>query len=142
MKEEEIENLIEKYKAGTSTLDEEQFLLEHTKDSESAMGVWFEFAKKQKREVAEGFSDTLWQSFQNRKAKRRRLWIGAMSVAATVLLLIAFLIDAPKPQELSYHQKEALLAQALDLLADAEEAKSEENIIYENELIIIYTSWE
>ena len=40
MKEDEIERLIEKYKEGNSTLNEEQFLFEHIKSSEPSLEVW------------------------------------------------------------------------------------------------------
>ena len=40
MKEDEINKLIEKYKERESTLDEEQFLLDHVDESEPSLKLW------------------------------------------------------------------------------------------------------
>ncbi|NMH89618.1 hypothetical protein [Flavivirga algicola] len=140
MEEDKIERLIEKYKEGNSTLNEEQFLFDHVKNSELSLEAWSTFVKNNKREVPKNFNDTLWESFQNKKIGKRKRFIGIMSAAASVILLISLLIASPKQKELSYSEKEDLLNQALNMMSNSEPSETQQRIIYENEMIIIYTT--
>ena len=142
MKEKKIENLIEKYEAGTSTLQEEQFLFNNAENSGLTIKAWSTFAKANKRKAPDNFIDALWESFQNRKIKKRRFITGIMSAAASVILIIALFIGSPGQKKLSYSEKEALLNQALNMFASTEQVQTQQSIIYENDLIIIYTSTE
>ncbi len=142
MKEDEIERLIEKYKEGNSTLNEEQLLFDKTQNLKPSLEAWSTFVKKNKNETPKNFNDTLWESFQNKKTKRHRRFVGIMSTAASVLLLISLYIASPKQKELNYSEKEALLNQALNMVSNSEPSEIQQNIIYENEMIIIYTTTE
>lgn len=142
MKEDEIERLIEKYKEGNSTLNEEQFLFEHIKSSEPSLEVWSTFIKNNKKETPNNFNDTLWESFQNKKIGKRKRFVGVISAAASVILLISLYIVSPKQKEVSYSEKEDLLNQALNMVSNSEPSKIQQSIIYENEMIIIYTASE
>lgn len=142
MKEKKIEKLIEKYEAGASTLHEEQFLFDNAENSHSMIEAWFTFVKHNKREAPENFNDTLWDSFQNRTIRKRRFKIGIMSAAASVILIIALFIGNPGQKKISYIEKEALLNQALNMFVSAEQVQAQYNIIYESDLIIIYTTTE
>tara|TARA_B110000914_G_scaffold218209_1_gene225239 strand:+ start:427 stop:852 length:426 start_codon:yes stop_codon:yes gene_type:complete len=140
MKENEIERLIEKYKEGNSTLNEEQFLFDHIKNSEPSLEVWSTFVKNNKKETPNNFNDTLWESFQNKKIGKRKRFVGVISVAASVILLISLYITSPKQKEVSYSEKEDLLNQALNMVSNSEPSEIQQSIIYENEMIIIYTT--
>lgn len=142
MKEKKIDNLIEKYEAGASTSQEEQFLFDNAENSGSTIEAWSTFVKRNKSEAPENFNDTLWDSFQNRNIRKRRFKIAIMSAAASVLLIIALFIGNPGQKKLSYSEKEALLNQALNMFPDSEQEITKGNIIYEDEIIIIYTSLE
>lgn len=142
MKEDKIENLIEKYEAGASTLQEEQFLFDNAEKSKPEIEVWSTFVKQNKRKAPENFNDALWDSFQNRKIRKRRFVTGIMSAAASIILIIALFIGNPGQKKLSYSEKEAFLNQALDMFAGTEQIQTQHSIIYENDLIIIYTSTE
>lgn len=142
MKDEKINKLIEKYVAGASTLQEEQFLFDNAENSRSMNEVWYTFVKRNKREAPENFNDTLWNSFQNRTIRKRRLKIGIMSAAASVILIITLFIGNQVQNKLNYNEKEALLNQTLNMFADSEQETPKENIIYEDKMIIIYTSFE
>ncbi len=140
MKEDEIERLIEKYKEGNSTLNEEQFLFDHSKNSEPSLEAWSTFVKNNKKETPNNFNDTLWESFQNKKIGKRKRFVRIISAAASVILLISLYIASPKQKEVSYSEKEDLLNQALNMVYNSEPSEIQQSIIYENEMIIIYTT--
>ncbi|PPK95433.1 hypothetical protein LY01_01020 [Nonlabens xylanidelens] len=142
MKEDEIKRLIEKYKEGNTTLNEEQFLFNHTKDSVLSLEAWSNFIKNNKKETPTNFNATLWESFQNKKIGKRKRFVRIISAAASVILLISFYIASPKQKGLSYSKKEDLLNQALNMVSNSEPSETQQNIIYENEMVIIYTTSE
>ena len=142
MKEERIENLIKKYQAGASTLDEEQFLFNNSEKSEPTMEAWSAFVKRNKNEAPQNLNGKLWHSFRNRRNKKRRFLFGTVSAAASVLLIIAVITFIPEQKKLSYAEKEAILNQVQDLFAGTEQDVIQQSIIYENEMIVIYTSSE
>lgn len=142
MKEDEIERLIEKYKEGNSTLNEEQFLFDHIKNSEPSLEAWSTFVKNNKKETPNNFNDTLWESFQNKKIGERKRIVGIMSVAASVIVLISLFIASPKQKEQSNSEKERLLNQALTMFDSNEEEKIQRTIFYENEMVIVYLAIE
>lgn len=140
MKEEPIKSLIEKYEAGTSTLEEEQFLFENADNSEATLQTWATFVTHNKIAVPDNLNTTLWDSFQKKKKKIRSIKIGVMSAAASVLLLISLFIYKPEQKKLSYHEKEILLNEALNMITDTTPIESKQRIIYEDDLITIYSS--
>ncbi len=142
MKEKTIERLIKKYKEGASTLQEEQVLFDNSENSPSMMDAWAAFINQNKIEVPRNLNDRLWDSFQNRTTRKRRLKIKILSAAASVLLLIAFFIGFREQKQLSYKEKEVLLNEALNMFVDYEQEIARESIIYEDEQIIIYTHLE
>lgn len=142
MKEDEIEILIEKYKEGNSTLNEEQFLFDHIKNSEPSLEAWSTFVKNNKKETPNNFNDTLWESFQNKKIGKRKKFVRIISAAASIIVLISLYIFSPKQKELSYSEKEDLLNQALNMVSNSVPSEIQQSIIYENDMIIIYTTTE
>ena len=139
MKEIEFEKLVEKYNEGDSSLKEEQLLFNNAKNSEHSLEAWSTFVKNNKKEIPKDFIETLWESFQNKKIRKRKIFIGIMSAAASVLLLISLFITTPKQKELNYSEKEVLLNQAINMVSNSEIKK---NIFYEDDMIIIYTTTE
>ncbi len=121
---------------------EEQFLFDHIKNSELSLEAWSTFVKNNKRETPNNFNDTLWESFQNKKIRKRKRFVGIMSAAASVIILISHYIASPKQKELSYSEKEDLLNQALNMVSNSEPSEIQQSIIYENEIVIIYTTKE
>ncbi|MEP1487383.1 MAG: hypothetical protein ABJK28_03035 [Algibacter sp.] len=142
MKEDKIERLIEKYKEGNSTLNEEQFLFDNVKNSKPSLEAWSTFVKNNKMETSKDFNDILWESFQNKKIRKRKIFIGIMSAAASIILLISLFIANPEEKELNYSEKEALLSLALNMASNLGLTDVQQNIVYENEMIIIYTTTE
>ncbi|QXP54853.1 hypothetical protein H0I25_12235 [Cellulophaga sp. HaHa_2_95] len=142
MEENKADSIIKKYKEGQSTLSEEQFLFDSTENLKSSMKVWSTFVKNNKTATPKDFNERLWESFQNKKNRKRKLLIGALSVAASVSVLIALFFTHPAPEELNYSEKEALLNIARDMVNHTDLAEIEERIIYENDIVIIYTTKE
>lgn len=142
MKEDRVKMLIEKYKEGMSTLSEDQFLFNKAKSSEPSLEAWSTFVKNNKIETPENFNDNLWKSFQNKKIKKHKTSFLNMSIAASVILLITFFIATLKQKQDSYFEKEALLNEALDMVSNSPQSGIEQQIIYENDMVIIYTTTE
>lgn len=140
MNEKGIEKLTKEYEAGASTLNEEQFLFDNAENSHSISEVWSTFVKRNRIEAPEGFNDKLWNSFQRRTVRKHRFKISVISVAASIILIIALSIGDFGQKELSYKEKEALLNEALDMFVEPEHEVTQERILYEDETIIIYAS--
>ncbi|TXD47597.1 hypothetical protein [Polaribacter sp. IC073] len=140
MKKELIKTLLEKYEAGTSTLEEEQFLFENADNSDATLQTWATFVERNKIAVPNNLNTTLWDSFQKKKNKTRSIKIGMMSAAASVILLISLFIYKPEQKNLSYHEKEILLNEALNMIADTTPIQSKQRILYEDDLITIYST--
>ncbi len=142
MKEDELEKLIQKYKEGDSTLSEEKVLFNNSKKSESSLELWFTFVNENKTEIPKDLNSRLWQSFQNKKANKRRFLVKIMGVAASILILGIFLIGNFEQKEQSYSEKERLLNQALAMFESNEGEENQHTVFYENDLIIIYMTTE
>ncbi|MEM9549149.1 MAG: hypothetical protein AAGA77_24390 [Bacteroidota bacterium] len=140
MKSEEIEKLIEKYKNGLSTIEEELFLFDHIKNIDPSLQAWSTFVKNNKTEPPENLNDKLWKSFQNKTTKKRRLYTSIISVSASILLFVGFFTINPGQEELSYSEKEALLNQARNMFSNNVQQEMEQTIIYENDMIVVYTT--
>ena len=140
MKDKEIEQLIEKYEAGDSSLQEEQFLFDNAENSK--IEAWSAFAQRNKVEAPNHFNDNLWESFQKRTIKKRRFKIRIISAAASIILIIALSVGNLGEKELTYNEKADLLAQALSMFPDTEQEVAQKSIIYEDDIVVIYASVE
>ncbi|WP_228850381.1 hypothetical protein [Aegicerativicinus sediminis] len=137
MKEDNINRLIERYKSGETSLEEEKILFEEEFTSDDSIKKWIEFAKRQKQSTPENFNDTLWESFQKKKQGSARMFATVISVAASIILLLTLVINKSGQAKLDYAEKQALLEEARSMFKE-----SQSNIIYEDEFIQIYTTSE
>ncbi len=139
MDKEKTEELLKNYEAGTSSLSEEEILRDKTKHLDSSSTAWFGFLKKSKAEAPEGLKDDIWHSIQKKRVKTQRLTISIVSVAASLVFFVsAFIYLNYKKQ--TYKQKKALLTEALNMFEQEEGQKPiKQNIIYEDDMIIIYS---
>ena len=142
MKEDKTKVLFKKYKEGNTTLKDEQYLFDNAIDTEPSLDAWSTFIKNNKTEIPNNFNDTLWESFQNKKNRKRKIFAGIMSTAASVILFTSLFIANQKQEELNYSEKEVLLSLAKEMLSNSDLKVIEQNIIYENEMVIIYTAKE
>jgi len=142
MKEYKTEGLVKNYKEGETTLNEEHVLFNSTENLEPSLEAWSTFVKNNKTEIPKDFNAELWESFENRKNRKRKIVVGIMSAAASVVLLISFFLTNPKQEELNYAEKEALLSLAKKMVSNSDSVETEERIIYENDIVVIYTTKE
>jgi 23S rRNA-/tRNA-specific pseudouridylate synthase len=139
MKDKSLQNIIEKYENGDSSINEEKILHNHIDESDQSLKSWSRFIKNHKTEVPEKFNERLWEKFESKTKSTRKLFIGAISIAASILLVLALYINNHKSQhELSYEEKVALLNQAREMLYHEDDI-AQQDIIYEDDIIIIFT---
>ncbi len=143
MSKDKFKDLIKKYEAGLSTLPEEQILSDNAKQLGTEAESWFKFIQHNKRKVPEGLQDTIWESIQRKRIVNRRLSLGIISAAASILLLLSLIVFNPFSKKQSYQMKEALLNEAINMFEDqVSDEKAEMKSIYEDDMIIIYASAE
>ncbi|MEM8763472.1 MAG: hypothetical protein AAGD88_06660 [Bacteroidota bacterium] len=142
MKESKLKKLLEAYKAGETTLEEERFLFEQAKEAEPSWEAWSTFVKNNEIATPKDLNDRLWESFEPKTLSSRKKVVVMLSAAATVLVLVALAIGNLGQDELSYSEKEALLNEALELFPETIEEVTEREVIYENEMITVYTASE
>ncbi|WP_299666093.1 hypothetical protein [uncultured Polaribacter sp.] len=142
MKEGAIKNLIEKYKAGTSSLVEEKNLVENLDKLEPTLKIWFAYVKMNKNEVPKDLNAKLWKSFEKRNIRKPKFRISTISIAASILLVIAIYIGNGTNNKLNYRKKEALLKEAQNMFKEPIQNKQIHNIIVESDLIVVYTKTE
>ncbi|QXP64435.1 hypothetical protein [Polaribacter sp. HaHaR_3_91] len=140
MKEENIKNLITKYKLGSSSLKEESFLFENVNDSETAIKTVATFVKKNKKVAPDNFNNDLWKSFDKKTTQKNRFKIGLISAAASILLISTLYINTISDSGLSYGEKEALLNEAKNMFTKQEVQPI--SVLIESDLIIVYTKIE
>lgn len=138
MKEEHIKDLIKKYKAGTSSLEEEEIIYDNDK-VDSSIKMLSSFIKKTKKEAPHNINDKLWNSFDKKTSHTKKIRIGFFTVAASILLVISLFVNFNSENKLTNNQKEMLLSEAKSMFEDVKQEKIVHNIIIENDLIVVYT---
>lgn len=136
MKEENINNLIEKYRSGTTSLEEEQFLLENVNKLDAAIEASSVFIKMNKKEIPDNFNDKLWDSFEPKIKTKHKYSYKIFGAVASVAIFVTLAFYTFSNNEQSIEEKEFLLNEAKNMFVN------NENIIFEDELIIVYTKQE
>ena len=142
MKEENTNRLIKKYKEGESTLKEEEHLFNTALNADPTLKNWATFVKKNKGTTPSDLNERLWEAFEPKTSTKNRLLTVLLSTAAAVLIGTALLITFQQQKKNDYAEKEALLSQALDMVTSSNQVQPNEYIIYENDMVIIYTTSE
>ncbi len=139
MKEDKFDKLFKKYQEGKTTLKEENILFNKEQNSSPSLQAWFVYAKNNRIKMPKNLNDTLWDSFKIKLRSRRKFTFAIMSAAATIILFITFFIGYTNHNKLNYNEKKALLNQALNMFPDEKKTEFQHEIIYESNLIVIYT---
>ena len=134
-----MEKLIDKYLKAESTLEEEKEYFDE-ESGKSNQDLWSSYVKKSRIEAPDNINDSVWEAIQSVRNGKNRLIYGLVAVAASVALILAFSINSAKQKNNNYEEKAALLTEALSMFQQNEQKEEQRNIIYEDELIIIYTS--
>ena len=138
MKKGDIENVTAKYNSGFTTLEEDRLLRDPKNSSSSLIHSWLAKVTQKKESIPEYLNDSLWIAFEQTKRRKQRVLYSRISIAASVVFCLALLLNYNKTSELSYAKKEALLNEVLSMYVSTKEMNH--NIIYQDDLVIIYTN--
>ena len=142
MSPDKIKELIQKYEAGMSTLEEEQFLLEQAKHEDTGMAAWATYVKHKKSKVPQNLNEDLWASFE-KKTNTKRRYLYWLTAAVSVLFVLGIWVAQTTEKIQSLAEKKALLEEARSMLAPTpQKMKIENEIIYEDDILIIYNKIE
>lgn len=139
MSKEKSDGLLKKYMAAESTLEEEEKLFT-AKNQDPGIEEWSKYVKQKRKKAPTNLNDAVWKSIQTRKRKKQRFLAILSGVAASIVLFITFFIANTGNKNISYDEKEALLNEALSMFSDEKHGPSNQSIVYEDEMIIIYTT--
>ncbi|MBU3011606.1 hypothetical protein KO506_09345 [Polaribacter vadi] len=139
MSEEHINNLIKRYKAGESSLEEEKLLFDAVDESNPEMKSVATFIQNNRITAPNNLNDKLWGSFEKRRSKSKRLKIGIFSAAASIALLVTFYINIDHQNKLSISEKQALLNEAKNMFSDVNSSENQHRIILESDLVVVYS---
>ena len=141
MNREQVDKLLRKYEQGLVSQDEMDLLMEQFEDSRSGPGVWFNFLRLQKKNSPENLNHQVWSAIQSHVKKKNRRVTLIISAAASLAILISLIFITPtlrNQKEMTYEEKAAKLEEALSLISEHNNQANRE-IIYEDEIILIYT---
>ena len=141
MNREQVDELLNKYEQGLASQEEMDLLMEQFEDSRSGPGVWFNYLRLQKRKAPENLHNQVWSAIQSQEKKKNRKITWFISAAASLAILISLIFISPSlrnQKEMSYEEKAAKLEEAQSLLSE-HNGQTDRKIIYEDEIILIYT---
>ncbi len=138
MNENRIRKLIEKYQRGETSLQEEQLLFDQKDGLDSGFNAWSNYLENNKIKPPADFNNNAWQKFQATHSVQRNGFVGLSVAAASIVFMLSFLISNHWSGKQSEMEKKLLLSQALNLVAESEE--NMEEVLYENDMIVIYTT--
>jgi len=136
------DQLIERYWAAKTSLEEEEALFQGD-NQYPGINEWATYRKQNRKKAPSNLSDSVWSAIQNRRRNKRRILMGVSAVAASIVLFAVSFVGGPghlnmDENGMTYYEKEALLNDALSMFANEKTRTSEQNIIYEDDVVIIY----
>lgn len=141
MKKEYINKQLQSYEEGLTSSAEEKELLSLLSNSGKGANSWFRYIQAQKKPVPQNLENDIWLTIQNREQKKKRMLIKISSIAASVILAVSiFLSIMPlNKKEMSYDEKIAAIEEAMAMISEPQEEIIFGEILYEDEILIIYT---
>jgi hypothetical protein len=140
MNKERLNKLLELYEGGFTTSEEEKELLTHFNNSRFDNDPWFEFLAKEKKSTPDELEDEIWSHIVKEKRKKRTLFYGTGSIAASILLVVALFVTNPfSSKQMNEEDKLAALQEAYAMLDEVGINSSEKEIIYEDDILVLYT---
>lgn len=137
-----FKDLMKKYAEGHSTLEEEALLFKNSTDKKSLETQWLRYVNGKKKIPAADLNAKVWEAInkKEKKSQSRKLIVGFMSIAASLLLLLIYFRPEPIPETKSLAENQALLKEALDMFENDNINKKNKKVLYEDDIIIIYAS--
>ncbi|RCS26540.1 hypothetical protein DUT90_12345 [Polaribacter sp. WD7] len=142
MSEESIKKIIKKYKSGTSTIADENFLFENVTNTDKTTHYIAAFIKESKLQTPRNLNNTLWDSFEKKTKKKKEFKLALLALAASVVLIISVYINNKRSDTLDIQRKEALLNEAKSMFKNSEDPQIIHHIIIESDLLVVYTKTE
>ncbi|WP_299046586.1 hypothetical protein [uncultured Polaribacter sp.] len=142
MSEESIKKIIKKYKSGTSTIADENFLFENVTNTDKTTHYIAAFIKESKLQTPRNLNNTLWDSFEQKTKKKKEFKLALLPLAASVVLIISVYINNKRSDTLDIQRKEALLNEAKSMFKNSEDPQIIHHIIIESDLLVVYTKTE
>jgi len=139
MNTEEVNKLMQLYREGRTTLQEEKLLLGHQGISLPGEGAWFNFARLHRKNAPESLEMDIMAIIRKKKKKKRL--IARMGSAAAILIaaIITIVLAVPVRQDImTYNEKVDAIQEALDMFKPTLSAEAGKEIIYEDDILIIY----
>ena len=135
MSTENKKELYDNYMEGKTSLDEESTLFEQNQN-EGELKAWATFRNKNRHEAPQGMAERLESELFGGKSRKIRYWsIG--SIAASIALAMILFFGNNHETSMTLEEKEAMLEQVLNILPE-DELIEEQDILYEDDLIVIY----
>lgn len=139
MNSKEYNDLVEKYLAAESTLEEEEKLF-NAENQRPDIAKWSTYVKRKRYKAPSNLNESIWEGIQTRKRSKHRYLIAVSSLAATIALFFAVFIYNTFNGYSEYAEKEALLNEALSMYSVEEPKEQKQTILYEDDLVIIYVA--
>ena len=141
MKEHNFNEIKQKYLEGESTLQEEKALFEEASKEVKSLNQWATFVNQNKKTAPVGLNEKLWDAFEEKQFKKPWYEHEFFYAAAAAAIILVALFNF-RPMGMSTTEKEMLLNQALEMVSDAETSQEQHDVVYENDMIVIYTTTE
>ena len=141
MNKEKLNEQLELYEQGQTSLKEEAELLDNLGDSGSKKFVWFRFLKQRKETIPSDLEKQVWDKIQSGEKNKSNKLLRILAVAASIALIVSVL-SIPNPfkgREMSHDEKAAVLKEAFNMISSAKQPQGNQEIIYEDDILIIYT---
>ncbi|MFT4566751.1 MAG: hypothetical protein ACI9FN_001712 [Saprospiraceae bacterium] len=138
MNMEEGNNLNEKYLEGATSLTEEELLFNKSNNTDPGISSWSKYVKQNKKRIPQDFNNELWnvEMFKTKKKPSKYVYLIAIVLIISLLGLLA--THFTKPKDLDYETKRILLNEAIAMTAPQTQIPQGKQIIYEDDLLIIY----
>jgi|GEM_PF-6050507 len=131
---------LDRFFAGETSLEEEQKIYREALDEQTAIKGLAFVAKKHKIVAPEELEKTAWEAIdQHRKKHKKAVW-RHWAIAASIALLVSLGIGYLTQHGQSEAEKKRLLQEALYITNTEQQTIHKEDILYEDELIIVYLS--
>lgn len=137
MSQEKSDKLLKKYLEAESSLEEEKALFNRA-NQEPELAAWASYVRERKKQAPAHLRGAVWQAIQRRRRKKQRLLMRLSGLAAAVALLVSLFIYDANIRQMELREKAALLEEALALFPDEKPSAPQQQVIYEDGLIVIY----
>jgi len=136
MKANKSDELVKKYLEAKTSLSEEKRLLESSEPHKDLM-TWSQFVKHSKKKPASDLKDSIMGAIKIKQRKKQHFLLRFSSIAASLVLIALFLFNQITKQNENI-EKELLLKEALSMFDHQDLTKERKDIVYEDDMVIIY----